>query len=175
MKALFVIALVFFVLAAVIAALKGKSKGSKTSQGLQFARKSPFLRQDEIHLYDRLVVALKDAHVFPQVAMSAFVQHKGRSQAARNLFGQKYVDYLICERKSMRPLYVVELDGASHRSASAQKRDAVKNEVLASAGIPIKRYVSKDVDFVVILRDYQSVVASTLPQIASAVPVRDGV
>ncbi|HBD37610.1 MAG TPA: hypothetical protein DC084_28910, partial [Cupriavidus sp.] len=54
------------------------------------------------------------------------------------------------------PLYVVELDGASHGSAKAQKRDKQKNDVLASAGIPIMRYASKDVDLRTILRDYES-------------------
>ncbi|WP_423192940.1 DUF2726 domain-containing protein [Cupriavidus sp. H18C2] len=172
MKPLFGVALLFIVLVAVLGALK-RTKGGRTAQGFRFAPKSPFLRSDEIHLLQRLSVALKDAHVFPQVAMSAFVQHKGRTKAARNLFSQKYVDYLVCERTSMRPLYVIELDGASHRSAEAKKRDAQKNEVLASAGIPIKRYTSKDVDFVVILQDYRSVVSPTPPQKASAALVRD--
>ncbi len=55
--------------------------------------------------------------------MSAFVQHKGTSQAARNLFAQKYVDFLVCEPKTMRPLYVIELDGASHgRRESTEAR-----------------------------------------------------
>lgn len=173
MKTLFAFALLFVVLMVVLAALKAKSKAA-SGRGFEFARKSPFLRQDEVQLYERLSAALKDAHVFPQVAMSAFVQHKGKAQAARNLFAQKYVDYLVCERKSMRPLYVVELDGASHNSASARRRDAQKNDVLASAGIPIVRYVSKDVDFVTILRDYQSVVAPKPLQTASAAPVRGG-
>jgi len=130
------------------------------------------LRQDEIHLYERLSLALKDAHVFPQVAMSAFVQHKGKSQAARNLFAQKYVDYLVCERKTIRPLYVIELDGASHESTKVKRRDAQKNDVLASAGIPIMRYTSKDVDFAIVLRDYVSVVEPTPPQTEAVAHVR---
>ncbi|SPS02801.1 hypothetical protein CBM2634_U320002 [Cupriavidus taiwanensis] len=32
--------------------------------------------------------------------MSAFVQHKENSQAARNLVAQKYVNVLVCERKT---------------------------------------------------------------------------
>jgi very-short-patch-repair endonuclease len=150
---LFVIAIV------VVSVLKPAGAGGGSSKNFRFARRSPFLRQDEMQLYERLTAALKDTHVFPQVAMSAFVQHKGKSQAARNLFVQKYVDYLVCERKTMRPLYVIELDGASHGSAKAQKRDKQKNDVLASAGIPIKRYTSKDVDLGTILSDYISVVS----------------
>ncbi|MGN5478587.1 DUF2726 domain-containing protein [Cupriavidus basilensis] len=123
--------------------------------------------------YERLTAALKDTHVFPQVAMSAFVQHKGKSHAARNLFAQKYVDYLVCERKTMRPLYVIELDGASHGSARAQKRDRQKNDVLASAGIPVMRYTSKDVDLRTILSDYISVASPQPTQgIGPSAPMR---
>ncbi|WP_459570447.1 DUF2726 domain-containing protein [Cupriavidus sp. 8B] len=149
----------FTVVIVVLSLLKSADAGGSSSKDFRFARRSPFLRQDEIQLYERLTAALKDTHVFPQVAMSAFVQQKGNSQAARNLFAQKYVDYLICERTTMQPLYVIELDGASHGSAKAQKRDKQKNAVLASAGIPIKRYTSKDVDLGTILSDYISIMS----------------
>ncbi len=152
------LALLFIIAIVLLSVLKSAGAGS-SARSFRFARRSPFLRQDEIQLYERLTAALKDTHVFPQVAMSAFVQHKGRSQAARNLFSQKYVDYLVCERKTMRPLYVIELDGASHAGAKAQRRDKQKNEVLASAGIPVMRYTSKNVDLRTILGDYFSVVS----------------
>lgn len=157
MKAM--LGLVFlFAIAVVLLSILKSTAGGSSSRDFRFVRRSPFLRQDEIQLYERLTAALEDTHVFPQVAMSAFVQHRGKSQAARNLFAQKYVDYLVCERKTMRPLYVIELDGASHGSAKAQKRDKQKNDILASAGIPIMRYTSKDVDLKTILSDYFSVV-----------------
>lgn len=159
MKTIFVLAFIVAILLIALQILRASGNDS-SAKGFAFARRSPYMRQDEIQLYVRLSTALKDAHVFPQVAMSAFVQHRGKERAARNMFAQKYVDYLVCERNSMRPLYVIELDGASHRGAGAQKRDRQKNEVLASAGIPIKRYNSKDVDFIVVLRDYMSVVAT---------------
>jgi hypothetical protein len=149
----------FFAIAIVLLSIvKSAAAGGNSTREFRFVRRSPLLRQDEIQLYERLTVALKDTHVFPQVAMSAFVQPKGPSQAARNLFAQKYVDFLVCERKTMRPLYVIELDGASHGSAKAQERDKQKNDVFASAGIPIMRYTSKDVDLKTILSDYFSVV-----------------
>jgi len=169
-KSMFAILFLFVLAAAILSALKSKGNGGKSAKAFVFARKSPFLREDEIHLYERLTAALKDAHVFPQVAMSAFVQHKGNSQTARNVFAQKYVDYLICDRTTMRPLYVIELDGASHGSARAQKRDSQKNDVLASAGIPIKRYTSKDVELATILLDYASIVSPAQAQAAAPSP-----
>jgi very-short-patch-repair endonuclease len=156
-KAILGLVLIFAIAIVVLSMLKSAGRGGSSSRAFRFARRDPFLRQDEIHLYKRLTNALADAYIFPQVAMSAFVQHKGRTQAARNLFAQKYVDYIVCDRETMRPLYVIELDGTSHGSAKAQKRDKQKNDVLASAGIPIMRYTSKDVDLRIILRDYESV------------------
>ncbi|MGN5479828.1 DUF2726 domain-containing protein [Cupriavidus basilensis] len=38
------------------------------------------------------------------------------------MFAQKYVDYLVCERKTMRPLYVIELDGASRQRECTEAR-----------------------------------------------------
>lgn len=160
MKAFLALALFMALVFIMLGIINAKRGGAKTSQRYHFASKAPFLRDDEIHLYERLVIALRNAHVFPQVAMSAFVQHKGKGYDARSLFSQKYVDYLVCERVTMRPLYVIELDGASHGSAQAKRRDRQKNQVLESAGIPIKRYTSKDVDFKVILLDFASVVGS---------------
>lgn len=158
MKSMLGLVLLFAVAVIVLSMLKADGASGRSSRTFRFARRDPFLRQDEILLYERLTAALSDTHVFPQVAMSAFVQHKGKTQAARNLFAQKYVDYLVCERKTMRPLYVIELDGTSHGSAAAQKRDKQKNDVLAAAGIPIMRYTSKNVDLQTILRDYRGVV-----------------
>lgn len=157
MKSILGLVFLFAFAIIVLSMLKSGGAGGSSSRTFHFARRDPFLRQDEILLYERLTAALSDTHIFPQVAMSAFVQHKVKSQAARNMFAQKYVDYLVCERKTMRPLYVIELDGASHNSAKAQKRDRQKNDVLSSAGIPIMRYTSKNVDLQTILRDYRSV------------------
>ena len=134
MKALFALALFMALVFLVLANIKAKRRGGGTSQSYQFARKAPFLRDDEIHLYERLVIALRIAHVFPQVAMSAFVQYKGREYGARSLFAQKCVDYLVCERGTMRPLYVIELDGASNGSAQAKKRDVQKTKCWSRPG-----------------------------------------
>lgn len=164
MKGLFWLLAMFGVFIVVVSILKSATSTKRSSKTFHFARKDPFLRQDEIQLLKRLTSALTETHVFPQVAMSAFVQHKGKNHAARNVFAQKYVDYLVCDRQTMRPLYVIELDGASHGGSKAQRRDKQKNEVLASAGIPIMRYTSKDVNLRTILGDYERVVSPHLTE-----------
>ncbi|MBT1538778.1 DUF2726 domain-containing protein [Ralstonia solanacearum] len=65
---------------------------------------------------------------------------------------------LVCERHTFKPLYVIELDGRSHGSAAAKAKDAKRDAMLATAGIPVKRYTSSKVEFAVVLRDYMEVV-----------------
>ncbi|WP_247549255.1 DUF2726 domain-containing protein [Ralstonia solanacearum] len=156
--------LVFFglVLAVVILAAIAKSKrGAAVASGVklpQLASKSTVMDKWEAELYERLVVALKTCHVFPQVAMSAFLKEADRRSGGRGSFSQKYVDFLVCERHTFKPLYVIELDGRSHGSAAAKAKDAKRDAMLATAGIPVKRYTSSKVEFAVVLRDYMEVV-----------------
>lgn len=73
MKALLGLAFLFAIAILLLSILKSAAAGGRSSRDFRFVRRSPFLRQDEIQLYERLTAALKDTHIFPQVAMSAFV------------------------------------------------------------------------------------------------------
>lgn len=178
---LFGLALAFLVLSAVA---KGKRRsGGRGGKSALLACKPAVMDKWEAELYERLVVALKAAHVFPQVAMSAFLKEAERRNGGRNVFAQKYVDFLVCERRTFKPLYVIELDGRSHGSAKAKARDADRDSMLASAGIPVKRYTSSKVDFAVVLSDYMGVVgpapspssdATTLRPVSSVAASLDG-
>lgn len=76
MKAMLGLVFLFGIVIVVLSVLNAAGAGGSPSKNFRFARRAPFLRQDEIQLYERLRAALKETHVFPQVAMSAFVQHK---------------------------------------------------------------------------------------------------
>lgn len=64
-------------------------------------------------------------------------------QSWKNRIDRKHTDVLLVEADSFRPVCVIELDDRSHRRASAQKSDAVKDDALKSAGIPIVRISAK--------------------------------
>lgn len=160
------IGLVF--VAVIVPALLRRPIKYPTSESHQYQPKHPFLRHDETELYHRLRQTLRFATVFPQVAMAAIVTEKGRNRVARNAFDRKYVDYLICDHLSLKPLYVIELDGASHRSKEAQKRDATKDRVFHSAGIPVVRYTEKDISSHIILRDYLRITGAPAETAADA-------
>lgn len=51
-----------------------------------------------------------------------------------------HVDFVLCERQSLRPLLAIELDGSTHRTNPRQMAsDAWKERVLAQVGLPILR------------------------------------
>ncbi|MEO0514346.1 MAG: DUF2726 domain-containing protein [Planctomycetota bacterium] len=56
-----------------------------------------------------------------------------------NKINRKHADFVLCDAQTMQPVMVVELDDKCHQSASAQKRDGVKDRALAAAGLPIVR------------------------------------
>lgn len=50
---------------------------------------------------------------------------------------QKHLDFLVCDAKTMQPVFGVELDDASHNSAKRQKRDQFVDEVFQAATLPL--------------------------------------
>ncbi|AXV80953.1 DUF2726 domain-containing protein [Ralstonia solanacearum] len=164
---------VLFGLVLLVAVLAAIAKGKRGIAGSRvgavlLACKPTVMDKWEAELYECLVVTLKASHVFPQVAMSAFLKEAERRNGGRNVFAQKYVDFLVCERGTFKPLYVIELDGRSHGSARAREKDAQRDSMLAAAGIPVKRYTSSKVDVALVLRDYMEVVGPVSPSPSEA-------
>lgn len=101
-----------------------------------------------------LRLALPDAEIHAQVAMGALVEVVSGGRAARNRFDRKVLDYVVCS-SSGTVLYAIELDDRSHLSPEAKKRDAVKNEVCAAAGLRLVRYSSVHVHASVLRSDFE--------------------
>lgn len=118
-------------------------------RGLMTAREREFIRLFRL--------ALPDAEIHAQVAMGALVEVVGGGRAARNRFDRKILDYVVCSSAGAI-LYAIELDDRSHLSESAKKRDAVKNEVCAAAGLRLVRYSSVKVHASVLRSDFEHAV-----------------
>lgn len=54
-----------------------------------------------------------------------------------NRIASKHVDYLLCEPDTMKPLFAVELDDASHNRADRKERDEFVDKVFQAAGLPL--------------------------------------
>lgn len=51
----------------------------------------------------------------------------------------KHVDFVICDRATIRPLVAVELDDASHTRSDRVTRDEFVDAALTAAGLPLMR------------------------------------
>jgi very-short-patch-repair endonuclease len=55
----------------------------------------------------------------------------------------KHFDYVICDRHTLMPVAVVELDDKSHQSAKVMERDRFIDLACQQAGLPIIRFEAK--------------------------------
>jgi hypothetical protein len=137
-KLLFPILIVFAVgfVTLLLAAKKGKGQTGTY-------RRRKLMTDNEEELFGRLVVALPDHYIFPQVAMSAMLQPastNGRTAHSDRLrIAQQRVDYVVCT-KSCEIVAVVELDDRTHSQAKDQLRDSR----LEQAGIRTVRFQSRN-------------------------------
>lgn len=73
-------------------------------------------------------VRLADVFFLPQIA--------GRMRYFRPI-AMKHVDFLICDRNTMKPLFGLELDDSSHQRPDRIARDQFVNAVFEAAQLPL--------------------------------------
>lgn len=105
-------------------------------------RKRKFMTENEEEFFGRLVVALPDHYIFPQVAMSALLEpsssNKRTAHSDRLRIAQQRVDYVVCTR-SGDVVVVVELDDRTH----ARGKDQTRDSRLDQAGIRTVRFQAR--------------------------------
>ena len=76
-----------------------------------------------------------------KVRLGDLVKFHGGSDSARwkrmQQVNRKHVDFVVCDRKSMMPIFVIELDDSSHNRRDRRHRDQLVDYFLDQAGIPI--------------------------------------
>ena len=140
MKTLLVI-VILLMLAAVFAAVLFKgTKGTNRSGSYQ---RRKLMTDNELEFFGRLVAALPDHYIFPQVAMSALIEaasgNKKQAHSDRLRIAQQRADYVVCT-KSGDVVAVVELDDKTHSHAKDQLRDSR----LEQAGVRTVRFQSRN-------------------------------
>lgn len=148
MKIIFVFAVLAILLAG-LAAVQLKTSKGKGRAGAYLRRK--FMTDNEEEFFGRLVVALPDHYIFPQVAMSALLDtassDKRTAHGDRLKIAQQRVDYVICTRRC-EVVAVVELDDKTHSRAKDELRDAR----LEQAGIRTVRFQARNKPKVDVIR-----------------------
>ncbi len=99
------------------------------------------LSEPELVLYRRLLEALPECLVLPQVQLARALRFKRgqRDHVVWNRICQLSIDFLIV-RPDTSIIAAVELDDSSHFRADRQDADARKGHALESAGVPLIRW-----------------------------------
>jgi hypothetical protein len=135
------ISLVVFIILVIVAvsAVVKLTEGGKAGGYKQ----GKLMTDNELEFFGRLVAALPDHFIFPQVAMSALLQPSSTDRKQANIdrlrIAQQRVDYVVCDMRG-KVVVVVELDDRTHSQAKDQVRDARCNQ----AGIRTVRFQSKN-------------------------------
>lgn len=134
------ILIVLAVAAAVLAWLASTKAGKHDRNGTYKRRE--LMTDNELDFFGRLVVALPDHYIFPQVAMSALLEassgDKKQAHDDRLRIAQQRVDYVVCNKRC-EVVAVVELDDRTHSRA----KDKVRDGRLEQAAIRTVRFQSR--------------------------------
>ena len=83
--------------------------------------------------------------IFPQVHLSAILDEKIKGQnwkAAFKHINGKSVDYVLCDKQTLKPVYAVELDDNTHTYKNRQERDQEVERMFQGAGVPLVRFIN---------------------------------
>ncbi len=103
----------------------------------------------EADFFLKIEVAVSERYyVFPQVHLSAILDHKVNGQdwgyAFKHING-KSVDYVLCDKTTLRPVYAIELDDYTHERKNRIERDIEVERMFKQAGLPLVRFGNKNV------------------------------
>lgn len=153
--------LVLLLLALTIVVI-GQVAGRRRRKGGAYQSRA-LMTENEAEFFGRLIVALPDCYVFPQVALSALIQaattDKKRAHSDHLRIAQQRVDYVVCDR-GCQIIAVVELDDRTHSRA----KDAVRDGRLLQAGIRTVRFQSRSKPTAEVIR------AEVFPASATPIP-----
>lgn len=117
--------------------LFGKATGQPT---LPYRLRDGLLSAGELAFYQVLVRAVPPEYVINckvRIWDILYVERSENSRGHENRISSKHVDFLLCDRTTMKAVLAIELDDASHNRPDRQDRDAFVDQAFAAAGLPI--------------------------------------
>jgi hypothetical protein len=141
LPALLVLLVLMLLVLLVLRKRRAPDLANKRTADAKYKRRD-IMTDNEMEFFGRLVAALPDHYIFPQVAMSALLDPAGtdakQAHSDRNRIAQQHVDYVVCNRRC-EVVAVVELDDRTH----TQAKDQVRDGRLAQGGYRTVRFQSR--------------------------------
>jgi hypothetical protein len=129
--------------------LKRRKRGGNQGalEVLPYRRKDYLLTQAERSFYEVLNTALADTGwvIFAKVRLLdlLWMPHgTANAQSHRNRVMSKHVDFVLCDRQTIGPRLVIELDDASHEAESRRQRDQF-DQVMEAAQLPLLHIIAR--------------------------------
>lgn len=115
----------------------------------KYTAKRSLMTPAEDAFFIKLQEVVQDKYyVFPQVHLSAILDHRVKGQewkyAFRHING-KSVDYVLCSKATLKPTYAIELDDYTHSQADRRERDVEVERIFAAANLPLVRFKNNNV------------------------------
>ena len=148
---LVIVALIIIVIAAVSKLSKSANQTRKVFKNntYSYTAKDSLMTRTETEFFVKLERAVSERYyVFPQVHLSSLLDHHVKGQEWKSAFWHingKSVDYVLCDRQTLRPTYAIELDDYTHDKADRRERDAEVERIFEEAELPLIRFRNKDV------------------------------
>lgn len=145
-----------FAVVALVLFMRATARGG-AGRATYDVRAQPLLTARELDFMRRLDDSLGDAavHICPQVSFDSILKPCGDDasgrQSLRARYKQKRVDFALMDAQA-RVLLIVEVDDSSHDGSAAQDKDAFRDDLMASAGIPTMRIAKGQLPTPAVLR-----------------------
>ena len=110
---------------------------------LPYRLRDDFLSSTELSFYKVLMLVLENESVtvFTKVSLGDlfFVNIRDYKERMRywNKINRKHVDFLICDRDTLKPIVAIELDDSTHARENRQLRDEFVNQIFTAAKLPL--------------------------------------
>jgi len=115
-----------------------KRKSTRARSRGPYAAKGALCSPTETAFLAALEAALPSNHrAFAQVRLIDVIEPTTKRYADLNRVISKQLDFVICERETLRVLYAIELNDRSHDRAHRRARDAFLAHAMESAGVPL--------------------------------------
>ena len=147
------IIIISVVLIAILVRIVSSNSSSKRkvfkNNTYSYLAKSSLMSKAESDFFIKLNRAVSERYyVFPQVHLSALLDHKVKGQEWKYAFSHvngKSVDYVLCDRSTLAPAYVIELDDFTHERSDRIERDREVERMFQEARLPLVRFKNKDI------------------------------
>jgi len=119
-------------------------KFNSTNALFRYTKKTTIMTKSESNFFKMLNEVVADRYyVFPQIHLSTILENKVKGQnyvsAFKHING-KSIDFVLCDKETLAPVYAVELDDPTHDTDLRQERDREVERMFEIANLPLVRF-----------------------------------